>query len=163
MPLFRNLQWRTVTNIPFRGNGFAPHIALQHLSPMQRSRHMRIRKALVLCLLPLALAGCSTTITNLTPRQFPRNAENMYPVEVMFKSNVRAIRKDTIRPYVQIGNDNYLMRRTAVVEDRWETLVPVAATDSLSNYRIKIDYQENEGGESVPNSSLSEPYQIRVE
>lgn len=123
---------------------------------------MRIRKALLFCLLPLAVAGCSTTITNLTPRQFQRNAENMYPVEVIFKSNVRAIKKNTIRPYVQIGDDNYLMRRTAVVQDRWETLVPVPADQSVSNYRIKIDYREKRGEESTPNSSLSEPYQIQI-
>ena len=123
---------------------------------------MRIWKAILFCLLPLAIAGCSTTITNLTPRNFSRNAENMYPVEVVFESNVRAIHDDTIKPYVQIGDDNYLMRRTRVVRDRWETLVPIPADRSVVNYRIKIDYLERQGRELLPSSSLSAPYQIVV-
>lgn len=124
---------------------------------------MRFRKAFLSCLLlPFALAGCSTTITNLTPRQLSRNAQNMYPIEVMFKSNVRAIKDATIRPYVQIGEDNYLMRRTPVVDNRWETLIPVAAETDVINYRIKVDYRQQSGSETAPNSALSEPFQLRI-
>ena len=87
---------------------------------------MRIEKALFAVVSAALLAGCaSTSITNLTPGTHQRNEQNVYPVEINFNSNLRAIRRDTIKPYVQIGNENYLMRQTSVVKDRWESLIPV--------------------------------------
>ena len=38
------------------------------------------------------LAGCTTsTITNLTPKQLPRTATGLYPIEAMFQSNQRTL------------------------------------------------------------------------
>ena len=109
------------------------------------------------------LIGCaSTSITNLTPRVHPRNAENVYPVEIDFNTNLRAIRRESIMPYVQIGNENFLMRKTTVVKDRWESLIPLPPGEDLINYRIKVDFKYNAVSEPAANSVLSPPYQMRI-
>jgi len=124
---------------------------------------MRAIKGILGLFTGLALTGCiSSSVTNLTPRNQDRNAENVYPMEIEFNSNLRTIRPDSIRPYVQIGNDNYLMRRTPVVPGRWETLVPVPASQNLVNYRVKVDFQYNTMGGSKPNSVLSSSYQLVI-
>jgi hypothetical protein len=109
------------------------------------------------------LGGCATSsITNLTPRSQSRSAENVYPVEIEFESNLRSIQRDTIRPYVQIGDDNYLMRKIPVVKNRWETLIPVPAGKKLVNYRVKVDFRYNAMPEPSVNSVLSAPYQLQI-
>lgn len=124
---------------------------------------MRAIKGIFALMTGLALTGCiSSSVTNLTPRNQDRNAENVYPVDIVFKSNLRTIRPESIRPYVQIGNDNYLMRRTPVVPDRWETLVPVPDSQNLVNYRVKVDFQYNSMGGPKPNSVLSSSYQLVI-
>ena len=45
----------------------------------------------VLCL-PLLLAGCAASITNLTPMQQVRNANNLYPVEIAMGSSQQTVR-----------------------------------------------------------------------
>ena len=51
-------------------------------------------------LLPvLLLAGCATsTFTRVTPQEQPRNANNLYPVEVVFNSNQQSLRWDSLKP-----------------------------------------------------------------
>lgn len=111
----------------------------------------------------LLLTGCSTTITNLTPRVQPRNSAGLYPVEIAFNSNLKALKPETIRPYVQVGEDNYLMRRTPNVKDRWETLIPVAGESATVNYRVKVDFQYDAMPEPRPNSALSAPFQLQIQ
>jgi len=124
---------------------------------------MRIGKGLSAIVCGALLSGCaSSSITNLTPRTQPRNAENVYPIEIEFASNLRTIRKESVRPYVQIGRDNYLMRQTPVVNNRWETLVPVGAAEDLVNYRVKVDFKYNSIPEPKPNSVLSGYYQLQI-
>lgn len=124
---------------------------------------MSIAKGLTAIMGAALLSGCaSSSITNLTPRVQARSPENVYPVEIEFTSNLRAMRKDSIRPYVQIGNDNYLMRKTPVVNNRWETLIPVPAEEQLVNYRVKVDFHYNAIPEPTVNSVLSSPYQLQI-
>ncbi len=109
----------------------------------------------------LALTGCVTSsVTNLTPRFQDRNAENVYPVEIEFNSNLRTIRQETVRPYVQVDDDNYLMRRTPVVKHRWETLIPVSPDQSVLNYRVKVDFTYDSLPEPKVNSVLAGPFQL---
>lgn len=124
---------------------------------------MRIGTGLFAMIGAALLSGCaSSSITNLTPRTQLRNSENVYPVEIEFTSNLRTIRKESIRPYVQIGNDNYLMRKTPVVKNRWETLVPAAPETQQINYRVKVDFNYNSIPEPKPNSVLSGHYQLQI-
>ena len=54
------------------------------------------------------------------------------------------------------------MRRTPLVFDRWETLVPIPATKDVVTYRYKFDYKSNSLTDPKPNSKLSDPYQLRI-
>jgi hypothetical protein len=124
---------------------------------------MRLFKGTIGLVAALAISGCATSsVTNLTPTHHPRNPENVYPVDIEFRTNLRTIKPETIRPYVQIGDDNYLMRRTAVVKDRWETLIPIRPPEKVVNYRIKIDFKYNALPEPKVNSVLDGPFQIVV-
>ena len=110
------------------------------------------------------LAGCGTTstVTQLSPRTQTRNAEGLYPVEIEFRSNIQALRKETLKPYLQVGENNYPMRRTPRMEHRWETLLPVPATNSLVNYKVKVDFEYNAIPAPKLDSVLSPPYQLQI-
>jgi len=112
----------------------------------------------------LLLAGCGTTntVTLLSPRTQTRNAEGLYPVEIEFRSSMQALRKETLKPYLQVGEDNYPMRRTPRMEHRWETLLPVPATTNLTTYRVKVDFEYNSIPAAKSNSVLAGPYQLSV-
>ena len=110
------------------------------------------------------LAGCGTTstITQLSPRTQTRNAEGLYPVEIEFRSNLQALKKETLKPYLQVGESNYPMRRTQRMEHRWETLLPIPASTNRVDYRVKVDFEYNAIPVAKPDSVLSAPYQLQV-
>ena len=109
-----------------------------------------------------ALAGCTTTLTNLTPRQETRNANGLYPVEVMWDSQAANIIKDTIKGYVVVGEDAYPMRRNTMLTNRWETLLPLPSDKEFVNYRFKFDYMYLQIPQPRPSSKLSDPYQLQI-
>lgn len=110
------------------------------------------------------LVGCGTTstITQLSPRTQTRNTEGLYPVEIEFRSNMQALKKETLKPYLQVGENNYPMRRTQRMEHRWETLLPVPASTNVANYRVKVDFEYNAIPVPKPDSVLSAPYQLQI-
>lgn len=112
----------------------------------------------------LLLAGCATgTFTRLTPTEQPRNANNLYPVEVIFDSQQQALRWDSIKAYVLANGHSYPLRPEPVVENRWEGLLPVPPTASTVKYRFKFDYWYNSFGRAPePNSELSKFYKLKV-
>ncbi len=112
----------------------------------------------------LLLTGCGTTntVTLLSPRTQVRNQEGLYPVEIEFRSNMQAMRKETLKPYLQLGDDNYPMRRTPRMEHRWETLLPVPASTNLATYRVKFDFEYNAIPAPKSNSVLAGPYQLSI-
>jgi hypothetical protein len=112
----------------------------------------------------LLLTGCGTTntVTLLSPRTQVRNQEGLYPVEIEFRSNMQAMRKETLKPYLQLGDDNYPMRRTPRMEHRWETLLPVPASTNLATYRVKLDFEYNAIPAPKSNSVLAGPYQLSI-
>jgi len=112
----------------------------------------------------LLLTGCGTTntVTLLSPRTQVRNQEGLYPVEIEFRSSMQAMRKETLKPYLQLGDDNYPMRRTPRMEHRWETLLPVPASTNLATYRVKVDFEYNAIPAPKSNSVLAGPYQLSI-
>jgi len=113
----------------------------------------------------LLLAGCSTTatFTRMTPSEQPRNADNLYPVEVAFNSQQQSIRWDSIHPYVIVHGQSFPMRPVAIVQNRWEGLVPVPPAASEVTYRFKFDYLYNTfGADPQPDSSWSPIYSLKV-
>jgi hypothetical protein len=115
-------------------------------------------------LLPvLLLAGCATSFTRLTPTIEPRNANNLYPVEVAFDSTQQSLRWDSIHPYVLVHGDLYPMRLVPMMTNRWEGFVPVSPAENSVKYRFKFDYEYNNFGSTPkPNSAYSPVYDLHV-
>ena len=121
-----------------------------------------VRKFLTLFCLPLLLAGCATKLTNLTPQQQTRNADNLYPVEVAFKSRQTSLRWDTIRPSVLVGSEAYPMRPTLLMTNRWETLIPMPPNTNFTHYQFKLDYDYQTLRQRQAGSLLSSVYSLQV-
>ena len=121
-----------------------------------------LKKILPLLLLPLLLAGCTATFTNLTPKQQVRNANNLYPVEVAFNSRQQSLRWDSIKPQILIDGQFYPMRPTLLMTNRWEGLVPVPDGSSVVHYQYKFDFLNNAFGPAEPNSASSQVYTLRI-
>ena len=125
---------------------------------------MNLKKFLPL--LPvLLLAGCSTTatFTRMTPSLQPRNADNLYPVEIAFNSKQQALRWDSIHPYVLVQGRTFPLRPVPVVNNRWEGIVRVPPTANAVTYRFKFDYLCNRfGNDPQPDSSLSPTYTLKI-
>jgi len=111
----------------------------------------------------LLLTGCAATFTRLTPLEQPRNANNLYPVEVQFNSPQQSLRLDSIKPYVLVNGEPYPLRPVEMVQNRWEGFVPVSAGDNAVTFRFKFDYlYNNVGTEPKPNSVYSPLYHLRI-
>ena len=108
------------------------------------------------------LGGCSTTITNLTPSSVPRNANNIYPFEVQFKTSQKTIRENTIQPYVLVGDATYPMDPVPMLKHRWEAQIPVPAETNFFYYRYKFIYKYDRIPEPGESSRLSPTYQLQI-
>jgi hypothetical protein len=118
----------------------------------------------ILAVLPiLLLTGCAATFTHLTPLQQPRNANNLYPVEVAFHSSQQSLRWQSIQPYVLANGELYPMRPVPMIQDRWEGFVPVPRGANSVSYRFKFDYLYNTFGQPpAPNSAFSPVYKLTI-
>ena len=121
-----------------------------------------LRKILTLFGLPLLLAGCTSTLTNLTPQQQIRNADNLYPVEVALATRQQSLRWETIRPYVVVGAEFYPMRPTLLMTNRWETLIPMPPNTNLVHYHFKFDFEYQTLRERRTDSALSSAYTLQI-
>jgi hypothetical protein len=120
-----------------------------------------MKKFLLLLLTPFLFVGCST-ITNLTPAHQPRNATGLYPIEAKWDSRQQSIRPQSFKPSVLVGLESYPMRKTPLMKNRWETLVPVPADKNVINYRFKFDFEYNAIPQPRPDSILSREYQLEI-
>jgi hypothetical protein len=121
-----------------------------------------LKKFLPLVFAPLLLAGCTATFTNLTPLHQNRNANNLYPVEVAMTTRQQSLKWESIRPQIVVGNDAFPMRRTQLMTNRWEGLVPIPATEKVVHYRYKFDFDYNSFGTPKGDSALSPEYTLHV-
>jgi hypothetical protein len=113
-------------------------------------------------LLGALLAGCTSTITNLTPSKQARNATGMYPVEVAWDSREQVVRPETLTPYVVVEFESYKMRPTLGMKNRWEVLIPVPADKNMVPYQFRVDYEYNSYGKPKPSSKLSQSYKLEI-
>jgi hypothetical protein len=122
-----------------------------------------IKKLFPVFLLGLAMAGCTTaTVTNLSPQRELRNPNGLYPIEAALTSRQQTMRWETIRPSVVIGTQFYPMQPTALMKNRWETLIPVPPNVNSVFYRIKFDYDYNTFSKPKPDSVLSPEYRLLI-
>jgi hypothetical protein len=113
-------------------------------------------------LLTVLLAGCTGTLTNLTPNYQTRNASGLYPVAVAFHTRQQSLRWESIKPAVVVGDEVYPMRLMPYMTNRWETLVPVPAGTSELHYRYKLDWQYNAIPVPQNDSMLSAPQTLQI-
>jgi len=118
-----------------------------------------LKKALVILLAPLLLAGCTATSTNLAPRQQVRNPNNLYPVEVALSSRQQSLRWESVQASVVVGADSYPMRPTLLMTNRWEGLLPVRPGTKVVEYRYKFDFKYNAFGTQPKSDSAFSPKQ----
>ncbi len=122
-----------------------------------------MKNLLPLLFLPLLLAGCATTFTNLSPAHQVRNANHLYPVEVALNTRQQTLRWESIQPYVNVGSEFYPMRPTKLMTNRWEAIVPVPAGQNTVKYRYKFDFKYNAMGKPPQNDSAASPeYILRI-
>ena len=121
-----------------------------------------LKKLLLLLLVPLLLAGCQATLTNLTPQTRTRNPDNLYMVEVALASRQQSLRWDSVKPQVVVGSDFYPMRPTKLMTNRWEGLIPVPSNVNSVQYRYKFDYSYNDFGGPKTDSILSHEYTLHI-
>jgi hypothetical protein len=115
-----------------------------------------------LLLSSLLFVGCTTTITNLTPSTQRRNVNGLYPFEVELDTREHSIRRETLKPYVLVGEQAYPMQPTLGLKNRWETLVAVPPNKEYVSYRFKFNYDCRGLGKPKPSSKLSRPFQLEV-
>jgi hypothetical protein len=121
----------------------------------------KINKLCLLSLLPVVLAGCSS-ITNLTPTHYPRDASGYYRVEAMWKSNQRVIRPDSFKPLVVVDLQTYPMRPVPLVRDRWEAFIPVPPDKDVVRFHYKFDFTDDAFGKPKGDSLMSSLYQLNI-
>ncbi len=113
------------------------------------------KKFLPLLMCVALLSGCATTFTNLSAQRQARNPSNLYPVEVKFDTKQQSLRWDSIQPYVIVGREQFPLRSTKLMKNRWEGLVPVPADKKEVTYFYKFDYQYNDFGKPPSTDSAS--------
>lgn len=111
----------------------------------------------------MLLLGCATTsITNLTPSDFPRTNSGLYRIEATWQSNQKSVVEDSVKPVVIIGQMQYPMRALPFAVDRWETMVPVPADKDIIYYRFKFDYRYRTMSHPLANSQRSPKYRLDI-
>ena len=111
----------------------------------------------------LLLTGCAATFTRLSALQQPRNANNLYPVEVAFNSQQQSLRWESIQPYVLVNGELYPLRQVPLVKNRWEGFVPVPPGVNSVDYSFKFDYKYNNFGTPPKASSAKSPlYKLNI-
>jgi hypothetical protein len=123
---------------------------------------MNLRNSFLLLLAGVFLTGCSTTITNLTPSNLPRNSNNLYPFEVALETTQASIHSESIKPYVMMGQEIYPMEPVQLLKNRWEALVPVPANTNYVYYRYKFDYAYDRIPKPANSSRLSTTYKLEI-
>jgi hypothetical protein len=121
------------------------------------------RSLLGVVLLSIGSVGCTTTsITNLTPGDFPRSNSGLYRVEAAWNSNQKSIQQDTVQPMVIIGGTQYPMQPVPFADSRWETMVPVAATEDVIHYQFKFNYTYHAIPQPLSNSKRSPEFRLDI-
>ena len=120
------------------------------------------KKSLPVLGLSLLLAGCASQLTNLTPQQQVRNPANLYPVEVAFNTSQQTVRWHSIQPKIVVGTEQYEMRATPLMTNRWEGLIPASAGASVIHYHYKLDFEYNKMGKPGADNAVSPEYTLRI-
>ena len=120
------------------------------------------KKSLLVLPALLLLVGCAAVGTNLSAQRQIRNTNNLYPVEVKFDSKQQALRWDSVKAYVMVGKDSYEMRRTHLMNNRWEAYIQVPADVKTISYHYKFEYLYNNFGGPSKGSASTRGYTLQI-
>ena len=121
------------------------------------------KKLIPLLLVGALVGGCSTTITNLTPKQTHKTPSNLYTLEAAFNSRQQSLRWESLKPQVVIDDKFYPMRLTKLMTNRWETVVPISPGNKIVYYRYKFDFNYNAfGAPPQGDSAMSKKYRLQI-
>jgi len=122
-----------------------------------------ISKSLLLLVLPIYLISCATSsITNLTPSSYPRNATGQYMIEMEMDTSQQTLIPSSVTPMVVVGFESYPMRPTKKTVNRWETLVPIPPNKDSISYHFKVDYEYKRFGKPGKGSVMSQEYKLTI-
>jgi hypothetical protein len=112
----------------------------------------------------LVLGGCATSrVTNLTTTRQARNASGVYPVEFAWDTGDQTVIDGSLKPVAIVnGRDFYPMRPSLGISNRWETVIPVPASQNYVVYRFKVDYLYRAFGPAEKSSKLSQDYRLDI-
>ena len=110
----------------------------------------------------LLVAGCATTVTNITATAQPRNPNNQYLIEFQWDTTEQAVVPDSVQPYVVTGFDTYEMRPVLRMTNRWEAYVPVSADKNVLVYSFKVEYETRQFGGVQKRARNSEEYKLYI-
>lgn len=138
--------------------------------PRGKSQAMAVKRSQVFCaVLGLGLGllglttGCSTEVTNLTPRAVPPQPDSIYPFEVQWESPRRGSTSAKANAYVMVDAKLYPMSRVPRTVDRWEAAVPLPPGKAYVPYKFKFDFWYPGLGRTVlTNSDWSPEYRLVV-
>ncbi len=90
----------------------------------------------------LILSGCSKSVKNLTPSEFPENPSNIYvlSVEIREKKDLGVV-KDSMRPKVVIDGESRLMTRSPIGDNIWEYEYKMPSGRRNAVYYFDIEYE----------------------
>lgn len=120
------------------------------------------KKSLLVLPALLLMVGCAAVGSNLSAQRQIRNNNNLYPVEVKFDSKQQALRWDSVKAYVMVGKDVIEMRRTHLMNNRWEALIPVPAEVHSVSYHYKFEYLYNDFGGPSKGSASTRGYTLQI-
>ncbi|GIT12841.1 MAG: hypothetical protein CM1200mP34_2470 [Verrucomicrobiales bacterium] len=93
-------------------------------------------------LMVILLVGCATnTITNLTPRELPWSQTGLYPVEAMYKSNLRTLDPASIKPIVIFNNQAFPKAPNPAHRGPLGNARADPGGTRVINYHFKFDYE----------------------
>ena len=65
-------------------------------------------------------------------------------------------------PKVVIGTNEFTMRQTQLLTNRWEALVPVPKDEKYLNYHYKFDFKFTTVPAKLNDSKISPPFQLKI-
>lgn len=111
------------------------------------------------------VAGCSSTVTNLTPTTQITETSGLYHFETEWETNQRSVglRASDIKAFVVVDEQFHPMQRVPGMTNRWEALVPLPKDKGAVYYFYKWEYTTaGWGGASHLNSRRSPLYRLAV-
>jgi hypothetical protein len=118
----------------------------------------------IIAVFGLVVGGCATSrVTNLTTTRQARNASGVYPVEFAWDTGDQTVIDGSLKPVAIVnGRDFYPMRPSLGISNRWETVIPVPASQNYVVYRFKVDYLYRAFGPAEKSSKLSQDYRLDI-